>query len=188
MIRHLLKMVWNRKRANFLIIVEIFFSFLVLAGVSITAFYYLQNYQKPLGFDYDRVWRIELSSRIDTLGEGQNQEASRQLYLALENLLEIEAFSGSMEMPYIPSWNYQGYHYKGKDLVIERNNVTPGFKEVMGLQLTDGRWFQEGDGTLNWDPVVITQAMKEQYFKDEDPLGKNIAPVKAERKTNCRHC
>ena len=30
MIKHLIKIVWNRKRANFLIAVEIFFSFLVL--------------------------------------------------------------------------------------------------------------------------------------------------------------
>jgi|WetSurMetagenome_2_1015567.scaffolds.fasta_scaffold114710_2 putative ABC transport system permease protein len=181
MIRHLLKMVWNRKRANFLIIVEIFFSFLVLAGVSITAFYYLQNYQKPLGFDYDRVWRIELSNRSEVYSKGHAPEDSRQLYQTLENLPEMEAFSGSSEMPYIPSWNYEGFHYKGKDFAIEHNYVTPSFKEVMGLQLTDGRWFQEGDETLNWDPVVITQALKEQYFSDEDPLGKNVAPIKAER-------
>ena len=181
MIQHLLKMVWNRKRANFLIIVEIFFSFLVLAGVSVTALYYLQNYQRPLGFAYDRVWRIELSNRSEISSDRHNPEDSRQLYLALANLPEIEAFSGSSEMPYLPSWNYEDYHYKGKDFMIEHNYVTPSFKEVLGLQLTDGRWFQEGDEFLSWDPVVITQAMKEQYFGNEDPQGKNIAPVKAER-------
>ncbi len=181
MIRHLLKMVWNRKRANFLIIVEIFFSFLVLAGISVTALYYLQNYQKPLGFVYDRVWRIELINHLQASSERRNPEDSRQLHLALENLPEIEAFSGSSQMPYIPSWNYDSFQYKGRDFSIEHANVTPSFKEALGLQLTQGRWFQEGDETLNWDPVVITQAMKDQYFSGEDPLGKNIAPVKADR-------
>ena len=33
MIRHLLKLVWHRKRANALVILEIFFSFLVMAVV-----------------------------------------------------------------------------------------------------------------------------------------------------------
>ena len=33
MIKHLIKLVWNRKRANFLIMIEIFFSFLVLFAV-----------------------------------------------------------------------------------------------------------------------------------------------------------
>ena len=34
MIRHLLKLVWNRKRANTLILVEIFISFLVVFVVA----------------------------------------------------------------------------------------------------------------------------------------------------------
>ena len=33
MIRHLFKLVWNRKRANALLVVEIFFSFLVVFAV-----------------------------------------------------------------------------------------------------------------------------------------------------------
>ena len=37
MIRHLFKLIWNRKRANVLIITEILLSFLVLAGVTTVA-------------------------------------------------------------------------------------------------------------------------------------------------------
>ena len=53
MIRHLFKMIWNRKKSNFLLISEIFFSFLVLFAVLSLLVYYLNNYAKPLGFTPD---------------------------------------------------------------------------------------------------------------------------------------
>lgn len=55
MIRHLIKMTWNRRRTNVLLIAEIFFSFLVLFAVVTLSIYYLDNYRRPIGFSYDDV-------------------------------------------------------------------------------------------------------------------------------------
>jgi putative ABC transport system permease protein len=189
MIKHLLKMVWNRKRANVLIIVEIFFSFLVLAAVLITTVHYWQNYHRPLGYSIQGVWRIEMSlkSLMTSLKSGseeskQETEKARQLYLALQNLAEVEAFAGSTEAPYDPSVQTSHYDYKGRKIDIQTEyGATMGFKDVLGLQVVAGRWFEPGDEALSWDPVVINQKMKEELFGSEDPLGKNIAPEKAER-------
>ena len=60
MIRHLFTLIWNRKKNNFLMITEIFFSFIVLFGVLSLAFFYLDNYRKPLGFKYDKVWVMNM--------------------------------------------------------------------------------------------------------------------------------
>jgi len=51
-IRHLFLMVWNRKRVNLLILIEIFLSFLVLFAVATQAAYFYQHYVQPLGFDF----------------------------------------------------------------------------------------------------------------------------------------
>ena len=48
MIRHLLKLVWNRKRANALIILEIFISFLVLVAVLTMAGWESLYQQNPI--------------------------------------------------------------------------------------------------------------------------------------------
>ena len=182
MIKHLLKMVWNRKRANILIIVEIFFSFLVLAAVLITTVHYWQNYRRPLGYSIQGVWRIEMSLKYMNDDSKQETEKARQLYLALQNLTEIEAFAGSTEAPYDPSVQMSGFSYKGSKLEIQTEyGCTAGFKDVLGLQLVAGRWFEPNDAALSWDPIVINQKMKEEIFGSEDPLGKNIAPEKAER-------
>ena len=50
MIRHLLRLVWNRRRANVLIAVEILLSFLVLCAVVTMGLFYVDNYRRPLGF------------------------------------------------------------------------------------------------------------------------------------------
>src|SRR5207302_1154179 len=60
MTRHLISLIWNRKRHNILLAAEIFFSFLVLFGVAFTGLFYATNWRQPLGFDIDRVWSINV--------------------------------------------------------------------------------------------------------------------------------
>ena len=56
MIRHVFKLIWNRKRTNFLMMTEIFVSFLVLFAVVALGVYTADNWRRPLGFSIDRVW------------------------------------------------------------------------------------------------------------------------------------
>ena len=58
MTRHLLRLIWNRKRQNFLLTLEILFSFLALFGVVLFTVHFANNSRQPLGFDIDRVWNI----------------------------------------------------------------------------------------------------------------------------------
>ena len=69
MIRHLLKLVWRRKRANALLIVEIFFSFLVFFAVVTFGTSAIMRYNKPLNFD----WHDVLVLNVDQVGLVQNQ-------------------------------------------------------------------------------------------------------------------
>ena len=66
MIKHLFKLIWNRKRTNVLTVVEIFFSFLALFAVAAFGVYYADNSRRPLGFSYDSVWVIELRYAVWT--------------------------------------------------------------------------------------------------------------------------
>jgi putative ABC transport system permease protein len=162
--------------------VEIFFSFLVLAAVLITTVHYWQNYRRPLGYSIQNVWKIEMSEKYRSDDSKQETERARQLYLVLQNLPEIEAFSGSTQAPYDLSVQTSSYIHKGSKLEIQTEyGCTAGFKDVLGLQLVAGRWFEPNDDALNWDPLVINQKMKEEVFGSEDPLGKNITPEKSNR-------
>ena len=61
MIRHLLRIVWNRRRTNLLIAIEIFLSFLVLATIIILGLYLADNYRQPLGYSYEDIWSVRIS-------------------------------------------------------------------------------------------------------------------------------
>ena len=82
---HLLKLIWNRKRANFLIITEILLSFLVLAAVTTVAVHYWRNYQSPLGFSYERIWDVHV--RVPR-GIESTPEVERERYARMQRLVD----------------------------------------------------------------------------------------------------
>ena len=72
---HLLKMVWNRKRTNLLITVEIFVSFLILFSVVAFGIYCLHNYQLPMGFSSQNVWAISVNPQTYSYGPMRTSRA-----------------------------------------------------------------------------------------------------------------
>jgi putative ABC transport system permease protein len=48
MTKHLLTLVWNRRRANALVVLEIFISFLVLFAAVTLGAYYADNYRRAI--------------------------------------------------------------------------------------------------------------------------------------------
>ena len=52
--------------------------------------------------------------------------------------------------------------------------VTPGFFRAMGIPLLRGRPFTDDDRADSPAVAIINQAMAEQYFPDEDPIGQGI--------------
>ena len=58
MIRHLCKLVWNRKRANALTAFQIFISFLIVFITASIAVDNVDKYRRPLGFSYENRWVV----------------------------------------------------------------------------------------------------------------------------------
>ncbi|MCI0661881.1 MAG: ABC transporter permease [Acidobacteria bacterium] len=176
MIKHLVKLIWNRKRANFLIALEIFFSFLVLFIVIVLAVYFSDNYRRPLGFNYENVWNIgiamnEVSHDNHSAEQG---ETVRQIFLALQKLDEIVGVGGTDHQ----SFNWGGSHgevnINGSSFFFRRNYVTDEFATIMGVKMIRGRWFSKEDDGSNKRPVVINRLAAEAIFGKQDPVGKEI--------------
>jgi putative ABC transport system permease protein len=184
MIKHLLKLVWNRKRANVLLVIEIFFSFLVLFAVVTLGVYYADNYRQPLGFSYENVWNIGVDMKLNTDDEWTPEmvETARQVYLALDGLDEVEAAAGAMYPPYyVMGGSGSVFVLNGRSVQYGFNEVTDDFKDVVGLTLIRGRWFEQADDALNWDPLVINQRLSQEIFGSEDPIGKSMRVDEGER-------
>ena len=176
MLRHLLKLVWNRKRINFLITLEIFISFLVVFGVIIFVVYYVDNYRHPLGFNYQNVWNVQvgIQQKMDNSDKQQNLDTGKQLLAILKDFSEIESAAAVMLAPYSRGNWQSGYTVNGHNVSYWENYMTDEAKEVFGLQIVRGRWFGKEDDGGDYKPVILNQKTARECFGDEDPLGKNI--------------
>jgi putative ABC transport system permease protein len=178
MTRHLFKLVWNRKRTNVLILLEIFFSFLVVFLVSTLGIYFWDNYRQPLGFSYRNVWRIA----VDTGGENEDDKAVAaakiktftRLLEEVRKLGPIAAASGALVSPYDQGGMSGNWRIDGKQVKMEMDIVDDSFADVVGLELMAGRWFRKTDQALAWDPIVIDRDLARTVYGDQSPLGRQF--------------
>ena len=184
MIRHYLKLIWNRKRSNLLIMVEIFLSFLVTFAVVALGLHGANNYRQPLGYEWQDVWNVRMDMKVGMSGEPGNTmppeliETARAVVAAVRELPEVVAVGSAACPPYgFSSWNSSSDFGKWK-LRYGLNPVTDGFADAMRLELTAGRWFNAGDDGAAWVPVVINERMAREIFGGRDAVGNSVPQEK----------
>ncbi len=175
MIKHLCKLVWNRKRINFLITLEIFFSFLVVFGVIVFVVYYADNYRHPLGFNYQNVWNVNagIQRKSDNSDRQQLFDTTKQLLAGLRDISEVESAAAVNLVPYSRGNWTSGHTVRGRNVGYWVNFMTDDAKEVLGINIVRGRWFGKGDDGANYKAIVINRKTARDFFGDEDPIGKN---------------
>jgi putative ABC transport system permease protein len=181
-IRHLLKLVWRRKRANALLIVEIFFSFLVFFVVVTFGSSAILRYNKPLNFDWHDVLVLNVAIPSERgLPPGERKGDNAADVAALDRLIkeiaampQVVAIGGSHTPPYSLSTMEGVWHIHGKRVRMTMDNVTDGYSAAMKIPLLRGRWFKPEDDAAGYTPVVIDTDLAQALFGDEDPLGKKF--------------
>jgi len=174
MIRHLMKLIWNRKRASALIVVEIFASFLVLVTVATLALYVARNRSRPLGFRWEDVLSV---LAVDPGQSGEEttdaqEEVAARLYRELAALPGVVAVGAAEIAPYQLGGSQSSFGLHGRQIESDVNDVTPGLKDALRLTLVAGRWFEPGDEQLPYSPMVINRALAREAFGDANPLGR----------------
>jgi putative ABC transport system permease protein len=179
MIRHLFKMVWNRRRANAFIVAELLISFLALCVLLTTCCVFLHRWSQPLGYQWENVWRLQVSAPgiepIDDDGEAALWAAADQLVRSLQAMEEITASTPlSVNVPFSASYRGSRRTIDGTQHRVRLSEVSPEAKEVLGMRLLAGRWLREEDRNLSWEAVVITRDYATLRFGDEDPIGQAL--------------
>jgi putative ABC transport system permease protein len=178
MIRHLLKLVWNRKRSNALMILEICVSFLVVFAVVTAGLFLLDNYRLPLGYEWKNAWNVNIGLGHNELISGDDaaaqQAAYRRLLPEVRSLAPVEAAGGSWVVPFDQGGISSIYGFNGRKVEMDADVAGVGFDKAMGLDLVAGRWFEEADAEQAWEPVVINQALAREVFGAENAVGKTF--------------
>lgn len=174
MFRHLLTFVWNRKGKNALLIVELAFSFLVLYGVYAFVLHNLESYNTPLGFETkDRInVNFNLPYNVDSAEVASVKEELTRQIRAIQGVkntsfsFSIAPFTNSN---WVSSQSQNGYELSSNMIMADED-----YRDVMEIELLEGRWYTEDDELEKYPGIVINQKLRASIWKDSTVLGRVI--------------
>ncbi len=170
MLQHLFKLIWNKKKTHTLLMVEIWISFLVLFGVMTLISYNFKNYLEPIGFQYDNIWALELSTNQDTTAV---KEKLNSIYQKIKSYPEVEiATRMSNNSPFSFSQNNGGISYKKNNTNGDYYFTDENFAKTLNLKILQGSWYKKADAVAKFKAVVINKKTQENLFGDINPIGK----------------
>lgn len=179
MLKHLFKLIWKQKKSNFLMMLEIFVSFLILFAVWSLGVYYFQNYNIPAGSNTTNVWVLFCEFNSDTLREQKRELVSQKL----RSYPQVESFAFSENnVPFSFSSNNSQLEYKNNEAMCEMMRVEPEMKKVLNLEMISGKWLSLADKVNKYPPLVINRAAKIKLFGDENAIGKILGEKEDEKR------
>ena len=176
MFKHLFKLIWNKRKQNFLFLSEILVSFLVIFAVFSFLTYYYQNYSKPLGFEYKKVWAISYDNGLLTKNHDSLSTFYDNLCKSLKAMPQVEEVTYvSSNFPYSNSTMSTGVHQNGRKFDYVNNyQVGPGYEKVWKVNLLAGRWLLPEDAVTKRKNIIINETLKKKIFGNASAIGKLV--------------
>lgn len=175
MFRHLLKLTWKRKSRNLMLSLEILIAFAIVFAVAAFGVRYWQLYRMPLGFEGRDVWSVTIQA-----GDNGKQRFDAAVYdsfrRGLLELREVSAVGFASFEPYAMSTIASDLRRdsKASQVRTELLDADDGLARVLGLTLSEGRWFSSLDNGSAARPVVINRRMADAMFPGERALGQQF--------------
>lgn len=175
MIKHLFKLIWNKKKQNFLLMSEMLVSFLVIFAVFTLMVYYYNNYKKTMGFDYQNLWVVNYNNTYQTKSTDSLNTFYDNLRQTIKSMPQVKEVSFCSDNVPLSQNQWTGeVHYKKVSTGGDNYTVDDNYKKAMNLQLLEGRWFNKADANAKIKPVIISDELREKLFGNEGAIGKMI--------------
>lgn len=173
MFKHLFKLIWNKKKQNTLLIIEILVSFMVIFAVFTLLVNYYHNFKQPMGFDYNRVWVINYQNRVPIKDRDSLKTYYDNLLLKISSMPHVqEASFASSNVPFSANTHMNALFYK-KVQVSRVNYYATGdnYPKVLNMKIVEGRWFGKQDDAGRAKPIVINATLRKQLFGPGKAIG-----------------
>ncbi len=175
MFKHLFKLIWNKKKQNFLLMSEMLVSFLVIFAVFTLMVYYYNNYKKPIGLDYQNLWVVNYNNTYQTNNTDSLNIYYQNLTQTIKSLPQVKEVSYcSDNVPFSQNQWTGDVHYKKAAINSDNYTADDNYRNTLNMHLLEGRWFNKADAVAKTQPVIINDDLKEKLFGNEEAIGKLV--------------
>jgi putative ABC transport system permease protein len=165
MFKSALKLVWNRRRVNRLVVVEIAAAFLITFVLTAIAVDFIGNYRRPVGFDYENVLNVTVQSREATGGYLLSLTPLQRPYPDEDVLAALRALPRAETVAPIGAPYGGGSRIELNMLLTPMiNQTTAEALQAIGVELVAGRWFGPEDQGQDYRAVLVNRTFAERAF------------------------
>lgn len=171
--------VWRRLGSK-LVIVELATATVLLAGAGLLgkSFYRLLHVQ--LGLQPEHVAMLEIAAANAAYGKDEQSVAlARQIVRSVENLPGVKSAAITDRLPVSGNGNtdwirFPGRPYHGEHNEVNSREVSSEYFKTIGAKLLRGRYFTDAEDASKPRVAIINQALAQEYFPNEDPIGRKF--------------
>jgi putative ABC transport system permease protein len=144
----------------------------------------LRSFQKLLtldpGFDRRNVLLVQASVNRTKFSAEQRMPIYDEIERRLAAIPGVTAVARSFTTP-LKGWEWNNFLHAegpnaptGEQALTYFNAVTPGYFQVMRMQLLEGRELNERDTGNSPSVAVVTKSLARKFFSNTDPVGKRF--------------
>jgi putative ABC transport system permease protein len=174
MVRHALKLIWNRRRASWLVVVEIAAAFVITFFLTALAIDLVGNYRRPLGFEYENVLSVTVQrgDNVYSMMQAGAESYSETIDGVLAALRALPRTDTAEPMPAPYSGRRMRFGLLLNPAVVA---TTTEALQAIGVELVTGRWFGPEDEGQTYRAVLINRTFAERAFGSEaEAIGQRI--------------
>jgi len=164
---------------SLLVMTEIAFSLVLLAGAGLMTGSLVKLLNVSLGFNPQNVVTMRLSLPETRYSLSQSEILFRQLQERVRSLPGVKAAAIVNQLPMSDvtanaSFNVEGRPANTDINVADAQLISPDYFRVMGISLFRGRLFTDNDANLPPASVIVNQTLARKVWPGVDPIGKRI--------------
>ncbi len=173
MTRQFFKILWNNRRRNILVFIELFMISLVLANITVYLVNMLTVYGIKNCYDTSNVVLLQINKKSD-----ENKDLAEQAFIRLKTTLAsnpiVESVSYSDNaVPYVYNSWIDEFRHDSTRFYLGIRSVDIDYAKVMDIKPLKGRWFDETDYGKEVKPILISVDSDIEDF-DGKALGQRV--------------
>jgi putative ABC transport system permease protein len=177
MIRLFFKTIWNNRRRNILVFIELFMISLVMVNLTIYLINMLFIFRIENCYDTNNVILVNINRK-----NNEDTKITEQSFQNLKKVFSSNSFVESVSIsngatPYNYNLYSDEFKHDSDRFYPAIRQVDIDYASVMKVSPLKGRWFNETDIGKAVPPIIISKEIDEKYFKGNS-VGQRISEGK----------